>query len=41
MGPLQSRGVGMIWGNVVRLVDPNGTVVAESLGAAERVLRRR
>ncbi len=34
-------GVHMIWGNVIRLVDPAGVVRAESLGAAERVLSER
>jgi len=34
-------GVHMIWGNVVRLVDPDGIVRAESLGGAERVLGQR
>jgi peroxiredoxin len=34
-------GVELIWGNVVRLVDPQGQVVAESLDEAARVLAAR
>ncbi len=34
-------GVRLVWGNVVKLVDPAGRVVAEGLGAARRVLQAR
>lgn len=34
-------GIGMIWGSVVRLVDPDGRVVAAGLPASRRVLLAR
>ena len=41
-GPMQEAwGVRLIWGNVVKLVNPDGVVVSEGLGAAAKVLRAR
>ncbi len=37
----QAWGVRMIWGNVVKLVDPDGRVAAEGIGSAAKVLAAR
>lgn len=37
----EAWGVELIWGNVVRLVDPDGRVVAEGLGEATQTLGER
>ncbi len=37
----EAWGVAMIWGNVVRLVDPEGRIVAAGRGDAARVLGER
>ena len=38
---LDHWGVGMVWGNVVYLVDPDGMVVAEGVEDADEVLTSR
>jgi len=40
-GVREAWGVDMVWGNVVRLVDPRGVVVAVGLGDAQRMLGKR
>lgn len=37
---LESFGVDVIWGTVVFLIDPDGTIVADDLDASEEILRR-